>query len=154
MTTTNPTDVGADLPGRWSEAPPADVAVELGNLVQAYALLTDQGRADALAALFTDDAVWDGSALGFGVSTGPADIAERVTAHFRADAPMMHLPGVPLLVAAGEGEVHGVGWSMATRAENGVVGSPSLHFYYEDVFRRGDDGRWRFAQRVLRYRLG
>jgi hypothetical protein len=152
MSSANATDVGAGLAGRWNEAPPADVAVQLTNLLQAYALLTDLGRTDELAELFTPDAVWDGSEIGFGASTGPSDIAQRVTAHFRDDAPMMHLPGQPLLVAAGDDEVHGVGWSMATRWDAGRL-MPTLHFYYEDVFRRSDDGRWRFARRVLRMRL-
>ena len=152
MSSTNATDVGAGLSGRWTEAPPADVAVQLTNLFQAYALLADLGRTDELAELFTPDAVWDGSEMGFGASTGAMDIAQRVTAHFRDDAPMMHLPGAPLLVAAGDDEVHAVGWSMATRWDAGQL-MPTLHFYYEDVFRRGADGVWRFARRVLRMRL-
>ncbi len=41
---------------------------------------------------------------------------------------------------------------MATRWDAGQL-MPTLHFYYEDVFRRGDDGVWRFARRVLRMRL-
>src|SRR5271154_4503426 len=84
---------------RWEAVPPPAVAAELQNLVQAYALLTDEGREAELAALFWPDAVWDGQELRYGVATGPAAIAKLVLAHFDAARPIIHMPGPPLLTA-------------------------------------------------------
>ena len=59
------------IAGAWATPPdPAD-AEALRNLLQAYAVLTDAGAVDALAGLFTADAEWDGTSLGFGTATGP-----------------------------------------------------------------------------------
>ena len=66
---------------RWAAVPAPGVAVELQNLVQAYALLTDEGRESELAALFWPDAVWDGRELQYGIATGPESIAKLVLAH-------------------------------------------------------------------------
>jgi hypothetical protein len=132
--------------------PSPEVALLLQNLQQRYAVLTDQGHTDPLAELFTDDAVWDGNELGYGYAEGPAAIAANVTGHFRADRPMMHLPGPLLLTAVADDEVHGTSWCMATRWL-GDSTSPIIYFHYEDVFRRGADGTWRYGRRVLRRRF-
>ncbi len=137
---------------RWGGPPPADVAQKLQNLLQVYALLTDEGRAIELAALFTDDAVWDGQELGYGVATGPEPIARNVLAHFDLAKPMMHLPGPGLLTVASADEVHAISWCMATRWAEGRT-SPVIYFHYEDVLRRGEDDGWRFARRDLRVRF-
>src|SRR5262245_38632682 len=129
--------------------PPADVAVELQNLHQLYAVLTDAGRGAELAELFTEDAVWDGNELGYGYAEGPPAVAHTVTRHFDPAQPMMHLPGPLLLRAVSEDEVHGASWCMATRWVNGQT-RPVIYFRYEDVFRRSADGRWRIARRLLR----
>jgi hypothetical protein len=139
----------------WVAAPPPDVAVELHNLVQAYALFTDDGRADDLASLFTDDATWDGAELGYGSARGPQAIAATVLQHFDPDRPMVHVPGPPLLVAVSDSAVRGVGWCMATRSSaDGPV--PLIFFHYDDEFRRDEGGAWRFSRRklLLRFRSG
>ena len=134
---------------RWADVPdPAD-AIAVQNLVQAYAVYADAGRTDAVAQLFTADAMWDGSALNYGTAEGPADIGVIVTSHFRPDEPMMHVPGPPLVASAGPDEIHSVCWCLATRWTAGTTG-PLIRFYYDDVVRRGDDGRWLFARRRLR----
>ena len=134
---------------QWASPPePAD-AIAVGNLVQAYAVYADGGRTDLVASLFTEDALWDGTALNYGMAEGPAAIGTIVTGHFRADEPMMHVPGPPLLVAVSPDEIHGVCWCLATRWTAGTTG-PLIRFYYEDVVRRGDDARWLFARRRLR----
>jgi hypothetical protein len=134
---------------QWASPPePAD-AVAVGNLVQAYAIYADAGRTDAVAGLFTADAFWDGTALTYGTAEGPAAIGTIVTGHFRPDEPMMHVPGPPLMVAVGTDEIHSVCWCLATRWTAGTT-SPLIRFYYDDVARRGDDGRWLFARRRLR----
>jgi SnoaL-like domain len=136
---------------RWSEPPPPDVVAELHNLAQAYALFTDHGRADELAALFTDDATWDGTELGYGVAHGPEAIAAAVLAHYDPGRPMIHVPGPPLLVAVSESEVRGAGWCLATRSGGDGTG-PMIYFHYDDEFRR-DSGGWRFARRTLLLRF-
>jgi SnoaL-like domain len=132
-------------------APPADVAVELQNLHQRYAVLTDQGRGEELAELFTADIVWDGDDLGYGRAEGAAAAVENVIRHFDPARPMMHLPGPLLLTAVADDEVLGTSWCMATRWVDGQA-RPVIYFQYDDVFRRGDDGAWRFARRLLRLR--
>jgi hypothetical protein len=128
------------------------VALQLNNLVQVYALLSDHGGTPELAVLFTPDAEWDGTELGYGSATGPNDIAQRVTEHFRDSEPMMHMTGPALLVAMSDAEVRGVTWSLATRWSQGEV-RPLVLFYYEDIFRKDEGATWRFSRRVLRQRL-
>jgi hypothetical protein len=142
-------DRAVELAVDWALPPPADEAEALRNLVQAYAFLTDAGDATRLAELFTADASWDGTDLGYGSADGAQAIAALVTAHHRPDAPMMHLPGPPLLVARSATEVHGVLWCTATRATTeGRI--PTIYFIYEDEFVRVDGAGWRFRRRTLR----
>ena len=137
---------------RWEAAPPPSVAAELQNLVQAYALLTDEGREAELAALFWPDAVWDGRELQYGVATGPESIAKLVLTHFDPAKPIIHMPGPALLTATSEGEVEGVCWCLATRLVDGRT-APMIYFYYHDLLRCDAEGRWRFARRFLRLRF-
>jgi hypothetical protein len=130
-------------------SPPPGVAVELQNLHQLYAFLTDRGRNKELAALFTDDAVWDGNELGYGYAEGPEPIAANVVRHFNPDEPMMHMPGPLMLTAVSDDEVQGTSWCTATRWVGGQT-RPVIYFHYEDVFRRAADGGWLIARRVLR----
>jgi hypothetical protein len=131
----------------WDRPPPPDVVAELHNLVQAYALFTDNGRAADLAGLFTADASWDGTALGYGSAHGPEAIAATVLQHFDAARPMIHVPGPPLLVQVSPSEVHGAAWCVATRSSGDGPG-PLIFFHYDDAFRRAAGG-WRFARRTL-----
>ena len=141
-------DGALGIAGRWMTPPPSPTFEQLQNLVQAYALFTDAGQVAQLAELFTTDASWDGTRLGFGTSAGATAIAAHVCAHHRIDAPMMHLPGPALLSAVSDSEVEGVTWCTATRWVDGTT-RPVIHFYYEDNFWRGEDGMWRFRRRRL-----
>ncbi len=132
--------------------PPSEVALELQNLHQLYALLTDLGRTKELAALFTDDSVWDGNELGYGYSEGPEPIAERVTGRFKEAEPMVHMPGPLMFTAASDNEVETTSWCLATRWTDGVM-RPVIYFHYEDSMRKAADGTWRFARRLLRRRF-
>jgi SnoaL-like domain len=132
--------------------PPAEVALELQNLHQLYALLTDLGRTNELAALFTDDAVWDGDELGYGRSEGPEAIAERVTARFKQAEPMVHMPGPLMFTSVSDDEAETTSWCLATRCTEGVI-RPVIYFHYEDSMRKAADGTWRFAHRLLRSRF-
>ena len=137
-----------DKISRWAMPPPPETFVVLQNLVQAYAMFTDAGEKARLAELFTPDAEWDGSSLGYGTAAGPEDIAELVCGRNRADEPMMHMPGPVLLVAVDDVEVHGVSWCTATRWKDGAT-RPVIYFSYDDVFRRDTDETWRFSRRHL-----
>ena len=137
---------------RWAEVPPPSVVAELQNLVQAYALLTDEGREAELAALFWPDAVWDGQELRYGVATGPAAIAKLVLAHFDAARPIIHMPGPALLTATPDGDVEGICWCLAPRLIDGRT-APMIYFYYHDLMRCDAEGHWRFARRFLRLRF-
>lgn len=137
-----------DLARRWDRPPPLADAVVLTNLIQAYACLADAGDGDRLAALFTDDAEWDGTDLGYGTAVGPTAIAALVCAHVDPAAPMIHLPGPALLVEVDEATVLGVTWCMALRWREGVT-CPVTYFSYDDEFRRDDAGAWRFRRRTL-----
>lgn len=136
------------IAGAWRNPPSADDAVAIGNLLQAYALYTDQGLRAELAGLFTDDASWDGTELGYSAAVGPQAIVDVVQAHFDPAKPMVHLPGPPLLVQVDANAVEAVSWTLATRLENGVT-KPLIYFSYTDVLRRTGTG-WLFASRVLR----
>ena len=148
---TTTTTMGPAVPDDWTGVPAAEDAQQLQHLVQMYGFLTDQGSGDELAALFTDDAEWDGTEFGFGTATGPAAIAALVTGHIDPDHPMVHLPGPAVLTSVSADEARGVCWCMATRW-TGSGTAPVLYFHYEDAFRRGVGG-WRFARRLLRRRF-
>jgi hypothetical protein len=137
---------------RRAAVPPPEVATVLQNLVQAYALLTDEGRESELAALFWPDAVWDGRELQYGIATGPASIAKLVLTHYDAARPVVHLPGPSLLTMISDHEVQGVCWCLATRLVDGRT-DPMIYVYYHDLMRCDAQGRWRFARRYLRLRF-
>ena len=133
---------------RWAMPPPPATCLVLQNLVQAYAMFTDAGETARLAELFTEDAEWDGSGLGYGTAVGPEAIAQLVCGRYKADEPMMHMPGPVLLVGRDDVEVHGVSWCTATR-RTGDAMRPVIYFYYDDVFQRATDETWRFRRRHL-----
>ena len=130
-----------------NDPPPPQAVNEINNLVQAYALFSDHGRLGELAALFTPDATWDGREIGYGQAEGPAGIAEAVISHFRADRPMVHLPGPALAVSMSETEVDAFSWCLATRLTDGQT-SPVIYFSYEDRIRQVN-GSWLFQHRKL-----
>lgn len=131
----------------WSRPPSPTDAELVRNLLQAYTVFTDAGQTDKLAELFTADATWDGTSLGYGSATGPVPIAELVTSRFDPQRLMFHFMGPGLLEARTEDEVHAWGWCIGGRQESGAL----IYFDYYDVLRRGPGG-WRFAQRHLRKR--
>jgi hypothetical protein len=135
-----------DLAGRWATPPPPATSVVLQNLV--HAMFTDIGDAGRLAELFTADAEWDGSSLGYGSAEGPDGIAELVCRHINVDEPMMHMPGPVLLSAVDDVEANGISWCTATRWRDGAT-RPVIYFYYDDVFSRAADSTWRFRRRGL-----
>jgi len=128
----------------WSRPPAPSDAELIRNLLQAYTVLTDSGQTDEVAELFTEDASWDGTSLGYGSATGPGAIAALVTSHFDPDRLMFHFMGPGLLEARSADEVHSWGWCIAGRQDAGAL----IYFDYYDVLRRVPPG-WRFAHRRL-----
>src|SRR3954468_1053410 len=119
-----------EIAGRWATPPSPSTSVLLQNLVQTYALLTDMGDAARLAELFTADAEWDGSSLGYGTADGADAIAELVCGRFNVDEPMMHMPGPVLFAEVDDFEVRGISWCTATRWRDGIT-RPIIYFYYD-----------------------
>ncbi len=149
---TDPHATGAlDLAASRERAPSADDAVAIGNLLSAYALYTDFGRRAELAGLFTPDATWDGTELGYAQAAGADAVVEAVLVHYDAARPMLHFTGPPLLVQTGPDDIEAYSWCIATRLADGVA-RPLIYFGYEDVIRRSGTG-WRFAARRLRLRF-
>jgi len=126
-------------------------AVLIGNLLQAYALYTDAALPDQLASLFTEQATWDGSALGYAVVTGRDAIVGEVLRHADPAKPMLHLPGPPLLVRVDDDTAEVFSWTLATRHSDGLT-KPFIFFSYTDTVVRAVDG-WRFASRHLHLTL-
>jgi len=146
MTTEPPALPSLDLVRRWQDAASADDVVLVGNLLQAYAVFTDAGLRDDVAGLFTADATWDGSVLGYGMAAGPDDIADLVLGHHDPARPMVHLPGPPLVVRSGD-DLEVFSWTLATRFVDGAT-KPLIFFSYHDVLGR-DGASLRFRSRRL-----
>ena len=135
----------------WTSAvDPAD-AVQIGNLLQTYALYTDAALADELGSLFIDDATWDGSALGYGAVSGRAAIVAEVLRHADPAKPMLHLPGPPLVVRVDDDTAEVFTWTLATRHSDGIT-KPFIFFSYTDRVVR-TARVWRFASRQLHLTL-
>jgi hypothetical protein len=141
---------GVALATRRNDVPDPSYAIAIMNLLQSYALFADHNLRTDLATLFTADAVWDGTELGYGRAQGRADIVEAVLVHFSPDPPVIHLPGPPLLVRSGPRRVEAVSWCLASRIVDGVA-TPLVSFVYEDVIQRTPTG-WAFQSRTLRRR--
>jgi hypothetical protein len=139
------------LASRSASAPNAEVVAEVNNLIQAYALFTDHGCTAEVAQLFTPDATWDGTELGYGEAAGPVAIAAAVVSHFDPDRPMAHLPGPAMVVETSATEVEAYSWCLASRFTDGQS-SPLIWFAYEDRLRL-TSGRWLFSHRQLRLRF-
>ena len=135
------------LAAAWNDGPSGDDATAIGNLLQAYAIFTDNGCREELTACFTTDATWDGTAIGYDDAVGAEQIADVVLQHLDPARPMLHLPGPPLLVRIDDDTVEAFSWCTATRLVEGVT-KPITYFSYQDVVVRTDLG-WLFRSRLL-----
>jgi hypothetical protein len=135
------------LAATWQHPPNGDDAAAIGNLLQSYAIFTDNGCREELAAVFTADATWDGTDIGYVYCVGPEQIADTVLQHLDPARPMVHLPGPPLLVRIDDDTVEAFSWCLATRQVEGVT-KPIMYFSYQDVVVRTAVG-WRFRSRLL-----
>ena len=120
---------------------------EIAELVAAYNHLGDRGRIDEMAELFCDDADLDAFGTtyrgreqihGFyrGIVSGDDGPARRFIRH--------HISNVTISLS-GPDEASGASYWLVI-GETGVEQSGR----YRDTYRRGADGRWRFATRMIR----
>ena len=123
-------------------------------LVQEHAWLIDHGRADELPDLYTED----GRVLGIGADKiGRAAIAawaqERVAMMGRLSR---HAQSNLRLTQGAGGLVHGTLLLTLYRHDGPGMGPalPLLIAEYEDTYRRGGDGTWRFVERRLSVLFG
>jgi 3-phenylpropionate/cinnamic acid dioxygenase small subunit len=117
------------------------------ELLAEYCFRLDDGRYDEMAALFTEDGIWD---TAFGSATGRAAVAQLAAdlrAHAGADRPRaVHL--VTNIVIALDGRRARVrsNWLvMQNSADGPKIGSGGA--YYDEIVER--DGRWLFYHRKI-----
>lgn len=128
----------------------------LEELVRRYATLVDRRDLDAVADLFTEDAVLvlpDPPARldPFRVHTGRAAVSRALSVLRDVPATRHEVTHLALAVARGAGTaagtVTGVAHHFFRRRHGGVV-DVVWHVRYADTYRR-QDGRWRIARREL-----
>ncbi|RBM11611.1 hypothetical protein DI005_33810 [Prauserella sp. PE36] len=112
-----------------------------------YSWLVDHGYADRAADLFTDDAVLS---TGGNVVSGIADIRQHLEKRARSsEIRSRHVLSNIRLLREGTGLVRGT-TIMTIYRTVGESGRPQLAVGdVEDLYRLGDDGCWRIAQRKL-----
>jgi SnoaL-like domain len=122
---------------------------EVGRTLALYCQLCDDGRFDEWGELFIEDAQF--TVLGR-THHGRGDIQAWIE---KAQAPELrgkHLLGQSIVdVDSGGGTATGVtDYAFIGRTPEGGFAITSAGRYH-DIFVRGDDGRWRFATREIRF---
>ncbi|TDC56244.1 nuclear transport factor 2 family protein [Actinomadura sp. KC345] len=131
--------------------------IALGDLVARYALYADRREIDAMAALFTQDAV-----LVLPDAPGVLDPVRAFTGRAEITGTLAVLRGIPVTFHALAGEVFDAGAGPGTATgevacvahhltERGDGGTSDLvwHCRYTDAYRL-EDGIWRIARREQR----
>jgi 3-phenylpropionate/cinnamic acid dioxygenase small subunit len=119
--------------------------IAIMDLINEHGHRTDSGDFDGLAALFTENAVYDVSALGGGVLVGRVAFREAALALGDGNPVAHHVTNIVLREAAdGEVRVRSKGFGVMA---DGSVGSVT----YEDTVERTTVG-WRIAHRTVRPR--
>jgi ketosteroid isomerase-like protein len=122
-----------------------DDRIAITDLINLHGHLTDRGDFDAGAKLFTDDVVYDVSALGGGKMVGPAAIREAGQALADANPVAHHVTNIVLREIA-DGVVQALSKGLGVMAD-GSTGSVT----YEDTIERTAAG-WRITHRIVRPR--
>ncbi|MFG1918676.1 nuclear transport factor 2 family protein [Micromonospora sp. NPDC048898] len=122
-----------------------DDRITITDLINSHGHLTDRGDFDGLAALFTDDVVYDVSALGGGTLIGLAAAREAGLALGDANPVAHHVTNIVLRETA-DGTVNALSKGFGVMAD-GSTGSVT----YEDTVERTAAG-WRITHRIVRAR--
>ena len=122
-----------------------DDRIAITDLINLHGHLTDAGDFAGLTALFTEDVVYDVSALGGGVITGLDKIREAGLALGDANPVAHHVTNIVLSEAA-DGVVHARSKGLGVMTD-GSCGSVT----YVDTVHRTEAG-WRIVHRTVRPR--
>lgn len=122
-----------------------DDRITITDLINSHGHLTDRGDFDGLATLFTEDVVYDVSALGGGKLVGLAAVREAGLALADANPVAHHVTNIVLRETA-DGTVMALSKGLGVMAD-GSTGSVT----YEDTVERMAAG-WRITQRIVRAR--
>jgi hypothetical protein len=112
------------------------------DLINLHGHLTDEADFAGLSALFTEDVIYDVTALGGGILAGLAAVRDAALALGDANPIAHHVTNIVVDETAG-GMAHALSKGLGVRAD-GSVGSVT----YEDVIQRGPDG-WRITHRTV-----
>ena len=121
-------------------------ALAVRELAARYALAIDDRDWDTLRDLYTADAVFAGAAERV---TGRDAVVDYLARRMALVGPTTHSPHAHVVDWGAPGEATGTVSAHAEQAVDGVA--LVLAFRYSDVYRREDDGRWRFRSRELRF---
>ncbi|MET8277778.1 nuclear transport factor 2 family protein [Micromonospora sp. NPDC005174] len=122
-----------------------DDRITITDLINSHGHLTDRGDFDGLSTLFTEDVVYDVSALGGGKLVGLAAVREAGLALADANPVAHHVTNIVLRETA-DGTVKALSKGLGVMAD-GSTGSVT----YEDTVERTAAG-WRITQRIVRAR--
>jgi len=125
-------------------------AWEIQQLANRYCQYADTGRIVELSQLFTDDGLWDGSAVSLGVHRGPEDIVRFMSGlSTGAVVGSCHLSSNHVVDFDGQDEAHG---TVYTTSET-RLGIGSIRFAFNlvhDTYQRVSSG-WRFSSRRITF---
>ncbi|GIJ43961.1 hypothetical protein Val02_08470 [Virgisporangium aliadipatigenens] len=122
-----------------------DDRIAIADLISLHGHLVDRGDFAGLAALFTEQVVYDVSAFGGGALVGLAAIRDAGTALADANPVAHHVTNIVLRETA-DGVVHALSKGLGVMAD-GSTGSVT----YDDTVERTAAG-WRITHRIVRPR--
>jgi ketosteroid isomerase-like protein len=129
-------------------APGADAVSDRAAILDAvsrYSWAYDERDLPALSAVFTQNAVWDGSVQGsvpVGPYKGRAEIVEWLKGHMAAQPDQRrHCVLNQLVTHQDDGSAQVLAYLLLTSAQDGAVGVVTTGFYRFDL-RKSGDGTW------------
>lgn len=127
-----------------------EARAEINDLVARYGLTVDDRDLDGLADLFTEDGAFR-SKDGVLDARGRAAVIEQYRERFAALGPCNHFTHDKIIAFDDDdpGRATGIVTSHAEVWRNGQAMLTALR--YQDEYRRGADGKWRFADRLLSF---
>jgi ketosteroid isomerase-like protein len=123
---------------------------EIRDLALLYARGVDRKDIALLRDLYTADATDTHGSSYDGPAEGYCDFLERSLPHMRMSAHNICNHMIAVDGDEGYGEVYAVAWHLIPDGQGGLRHDVLL-VRYIDRYRREDDGRWRFATRVVTY---